>query len=208
MQHPIQRGTNSPCIQTHEILNKSIMCRQTNNKQENCLILSITHNTMKLKICQLHTHTQNIHTRARARARAHAHTNTQLTHFEPSIKRYTYIISHSQMCFYAARFLGVNASIICKCDCCRFHNDALLSAITPRHVCVTVGFFFTHPVLNSIPASVSVCSHPSSSVPSSPDAFYLSAHLHTTNQWIYANTLYIVLMDELRRQQRTKRKWH
>ncbi len=39
------------------------MCRQMNNKQQNCLILSITHNTMKLKSWRLRTHT-------------HAHTST------------------------------------------------------------------------------------------------------------------------------------
>lgn len=124
--HPIQQGTNSPCIQTHEILNKSIMCRQMNNKQQNCLILSITHNTMKLKSWRLCTH-KNTHT--------HAHTHkhlTQLTHFEPSTKWYTYIISHPQMCFYAAHILSMNMSIICQCDCCCSHNNTVLSAITQR----------------------------------------------------------------------------
>lgn len=138
-------------FKTHEILNKSIMCRQMNNKQQNCLILSITHNTMKLKSWRLRT-------------QAHTHKHlTQLTHFEPSTKWYTYIISHSQMCFYAAHILSVNVSIICQFDCCWFHNNTVLSAITPRHSsvfgwCGASLFSFTCPVLNFACQCVSVFS--------------------------------------------------
>lgn len=124
------------------------MCRQMNNKQQNCLIFSITHNTMKLKSWRLHTYLQ-MHTHTQI----HKHL-TQLAHLKPSTKWYTYIISHSQMCFSAAHILSMNAGIICLCDCCWFHNSTELSAISPRRSsvfrwCVTVLFYLPGSELHS-----------------------------------------------------------
>lgn len=107
VQHPIQRGTNSPCIQTHEILNKSIMCRQTNNKQDNCLILSITHNTMKLKICQLRTHTHTKYTHARTRTRAHKHSINTFWTIHKTIHLHHFPLTNVLLCCTFSR---------CECE--------------------------------------------------------------------------------------------
>lgn len=127
------------------------------------------HEVKKLAITHIHTN-------------AHTHTHlTQLTHFRPSTKWYTYIISHSQMCFYAAHIHSVNVSIICQCDCCWFHNT-VLSATTPRHSsvfgvmwCVTVLFYLPGPELR-----LSVCQcvlTPAALSHSLLALFYLSAAL-------------------------------
>lgn len=89
------RGTNRPSIRTHEILNKSIMCWQS--EQQNCLLLPVTQNAAKSTILAI------------AFKRAQQHFNSINGISKWSVKTMHY--HHSRTCCGAAHFLRVSVSV-------------------------------------------------------------------------------------------------
>lgn len=99
-----------------------------NNKQPNCFIISMSHNTISWKSWRLYTHT-------------HTHINSinafqsihKTTHIHPSTlaKCGSVPLHISFSAWMQAPFANVH--------CCWFHNNAVLSSITPKALLLFLG---------------------------------------------------------------------